>query len=116
METKQERRFGKMAMQEFGKKLEHFSDTIAADFVGESELTVTITLHEYRELVHSVAISDAKIAEANNDKYDRNLENKQLKEENAELKQEIYELKKELEQSQPDTAANDAILIPTEDL
>lgn len=105
-----------MAMQEFGKKLEHFSDTIAADFVGESELTVTITLHEYRELVHSVAISDAKIAEAKNDKYERNLENKQLKEENAELKQEIYELKKELEQSKPDTAVNDAIIIPTEDL
>lgn len=66
--------------------------------------------------MHSVAISDAKIAEANNDKYDRNLENKQLKEENSELKQEIYELKKELEQSKPDTAANDVIIMPTEDL
>ena len=105
-----------MAIQEFGKKLEHFSDTIAADFVGDSELTVTITLHEYRELVNSVAISDAKISEANNDKYERNLENKQLKEENAELKQEIYELKKELEQSQPDTAVNYEITIPAEDL
>ena len=105
-----------MAMQEFGKKLEHFSDTIAADFVGESELTVTITLHEYRELVHSVAITDAKIKEANKDKYERDRENEQLKKENAELKQEIYELKKELEQSKPDTAANDVIIIPAEDL
>ena len=92
-----------MAMQEFGKKLEHFSDTIAADFVGESELTVTITLHEYRELVHSVAISDAKIAEANNDKWTRESENTDLKKENASLKQELYELKKKMETAQEET-------------
>lgn len=105
-----------MAKEEFGKKMDSYSNEDAIDFVGDSELTVEITLHEYRELIRGKAIADEKITEANNDKYERNLENKQLKEKNAELKQEIYELKKELEQSKPDTAANDVIIRPTEDL
>lgn len=55
------------------------------NFVEEKELTVTITLAEYRELVSDHAKSQYKIDEANNDKYTRDNQNKQLKERNKEL-------------------------------
>lgn len=55
------------------------------NFVEEKELTVTITLAEYRELVSDRAKSRYKLDEANNDKYTRDTQNKQLKERNKEL-------------------------------
>lgn len=64
------------------------------DFLSRGELTVTITLGEYRELIANVATAKERIAKADEDKYSRNTENEALRKENAELKAELYELKK----------------------
>ena len=64
------------------------------DFLAAGELTVTITLSEYRKLVKDVATAQVRIDKANEDKYKRDAENEALKKENAELKAELYELKK----------------------
>lgn len=68
------------------------------DYVATSEITVTITLAEYRELVTAKAIADRKIEEANEDRYTRNSENDALKKDNASLKAELYEIRKKLEE------------------
>lgn len=75
------------------KKLESYNFE-NRNFCAEGEITVTITLGEYRELVTKAAISQSAIDKANSDKYERELENKNLKEENSALKAELYELKK----------------------
>ena len=62
------------------------------NFVAPQEITVTITLCEYRELVEKNATRKADIDKANSDKYERDTENKQLREEVARLKAEIYEM------------------------
>lgn len=64
------------------------------DFLAAGELTVTITLGEYRKLLKDVATAEQRIAKADEDKYSRNSENEALKKENASLKAELYELKK----------------------
>ena len=72
------------------------------NFVVDGELTVTITLSEYRELVASKATKEATIHKAEEDKWKRNEENSRLLGENATLKAELYELKKKMEeQSHP---------------
>lgn len=68
------------------------------NFVAENELTVTITLNEYRELVGGMATKKADIDKANAEKYSREAEIKHLGEENSKLKSEIYELKKAIEE------------------
>lgn len=73
------------------------------DYSAQGELTVTITLSEYRNLVSNVATRDAAIGAANADKYTRNQENEQLKKEVAALKAELYEYQKRLDP----TTAND---------
>jgi len=67
------------------------------NFVATSELTVTITLGEYRDLVSKVATRKEAIDKAESDRYERNEKIKQLTEENDKLKAEIYELHKKLE-------------------
>ena len=64
------------------------------DFLASGELTVTITLGEYRKLVTDVATANQRIDKANEDSYERNAENEKLKKENSDLKAELYELKK----------------------
>ena len=64
------------------------------DFVASGEITVTITLGEYRKLIADNATAQQRIDKANEDKYSRESENEALKKENAELKAELYELKK----------------------
>lgn len=90
-----------MAEQIFKKECDYGK---CNNFVGESEITVTITLNEYRDLVTEKATKDSDIAKAEENKYERENENSNLKKENnnlrnenAELKTEIYELKKKLE-------------------
>lgn len=67
------------------------------DFLADGELTVTITLQEYRKLVSENATAQTRIDKAEDDKYKRNAENEALKEENSKLKAELYELKKALD-------------------
>ena len=74
------------------KKLNKYGDN-NNDFVATGELTVTITLSEYRALVASKATRDADINKANTDRFQRESENRSLKEEIAKLKAELYELK-----------------------
>ena len=73
------------------KKMENyrFEDK---NFVAESEITVTITLAEYRELIERNARSSYEIDKANKDKYERENENKRLKEEVESLREKIYVL------------------------
>ena len=66
----------------------------ARDYVAENEITITITLAEYRELVKSVATKQYDIDLANADKYKRDSENKMLKEEVETLRTRIYELQR----------------------
>lgn len=73
------------------KKIEHF-DWRAKDFVAEGELTITITLAEYRALIASDATKEHSIAKANADKYERDAENARLKEEVNVLRAKLYEL------------------------
>ena len=63
------------------------------NFVIPTELTVTITLNEYRALVSQNATRQKDIDDANKNKYEREVEIKSLKEENARLKGENYDLK-----------------------
>ena len=79
-----------------GKKLEKY-DANLNDFRAASELTVTITLDEYRTLVGNDATSKARIDAANADKYTRENEIKAAKEVNEKLKAENYELKKQID-------------------
>lgn len=74
------------------KKLDKYGDN-NNDFVATRELTVTITLSEYRALVTAKATRDADINKANTDRYQRESDNRALKEEVAKLKAELYELK-----------------------
>lgn len=64
------------------------------DFLASGELTVTVTLSEYRKLVKDVATAQARIDKAEADRYDRNRENERLTEENNRLKAELYEMTK----------------------
>lgn len=64
------------------------------DFLASGELTVTITLSEYRKLVKDCATAQARIDKAEADRYDRNRENERLTEENNRLKAELYEMQK----------------------
>ena len=61
------------------------------DFVASGEITVTITLGEYRQLIKDCATAQARIDKANEDKYKRDAENDALREENNRLKAELYE-------------------------
>lgn len=64
------------------------------DFKAENELTVEITLSEYRKLVKGIATKEYDIEKANKDKYTREEENRKLKEKNENLMNELLEYKK----------------------
>ena len=76
-----------MAETKFSKDTDYNCDS--ADFVLDNEITVTITLHEYRKLVTEAATASTRIKEAEADKYTRNRENEELKKEIAELKEKL---------------------------
>jgi hypothetical protein len=73
------------------KKMEHYRWD-SRDYVAEKEITITITLAEYRELIASDATKQHDIAKANEDKYKRDSENQRLKEEVDSLRARLYEL------------------------
>ena len=64
------------------------------DCLASGELTVTITLSEYRKLVKDVATAQARIDKAEADRNERYSENTRLTEENNRLKAELYEMQK----------------------
>ena len=78
------------------KKFDHYRNN-ENDFVIPTEITVTITLAEYRTLVNHDATRQLAIDSAEKDKYSRELEIKTVKEENARLKGENYDLKTQLD-------------------
>ena len=88
------------------KKMDHYSFE-KDNFLASGELTVTITLGEYRRLVEDVATAKSRIDKANDDKYTRDAENKALKEENDRLKAELYEMTKQQEEKQIEVKGQD---------
>ena len=84
---------------EFQKLTNNFGDT-PNNYVIDHELTVKITLAEYRELISDQATMKAQIQKAEENRFERESENKRLKEENETLKAEMYELRKELEEAE----------------
>lgn len=80
------------------KKMDNYSSN-NDNFVASQELTVTITLSEYRKLVSSDATRSEAISKANDDKYERESEIKSLKAQVEALKAENYELKKAVEKA-----------------
>lgn len=76
----------------------YLSSSDLHNFIAPQEITVTITISEYRELVQEVATKKADIAKAESDKYERNHKIEALEKENAELKAKIYELQNHTEE------------------
>lgn len=75
------------------KKIDSYSYD-EKDFIAPHEITVTITLREYRKLIEEVATKQADINKANSDSYTRNEENEKLKQEISELQSELYKIQK----------------------
>lgn len=75
------------------KKMDDYRSNMN-NFVAAQELTVTITLAEYRELVSKSATAQADIDAANKNKWTRDQENEKLRSEVSKLKAELYELTK----------------------
>lgn len=80
-----------MADNKFSKEVDYSLDQ--NDFVLDNEITVTITLHEYRELVENNATSKARIEDADNEKWKYYRENEELKKKVVELKDRIVNTK-----------------------
>ena len=68
------------------------------NFVGVGEITVTITLKEYRSLIGIAATVEEIKAAARDRASKAEMENLNLKNENAKLKQDNYDLQKYTEQ------------------
>lgn len=75
------------------KKLDSWGSNLN-NFKADKELTVEITLAEYRDLIKSDATRKVAIDEANSDKYSRDNENQKLKKENKELEMKLFEYRK----------------------
>ena len=75
------------------KKLDSYESKLK-DFKAQGELTVEITLNEYRELISSNATKEKEIKQANEDRYERNSENERLKKQNKELEMKLFEYRK----------------------
>ena len=80
------------------KKMDNYGHN-EDNFVASQELTVTVTLSEYRKLVSSDATRSEAIKKAESDKYEREQEIKSLKAQVEALKAENYELKKAVEKA-----------------
>lgn len=72
---------------------EYNRNDISNDFAIPGEITVTVTLNEYRALVSADAISEKRNSELNSKLYDAHAEVNTLKQEKENLVKEIAELK-----------------------
>lgn len=91
------------------KKLDSYSSK-DNDFQAENELTVEITLNEYRNLIEEKATADYRIKRAEENKYTRDEENRKIKQENKKLEMKLFEYRKqygELEDSKEDEIEED---------
>lgn len=75
------------------KKIDGYSFN-EKDFVAPQEITVTITLSEYRNLIQEVATKKHDIEKAEKDRWTREEEIRSLKTQVSELKSELYEIQK----------------------
>lgn len=64
------------------------------NFLEEKELSVTITLSEYRELVSNKATAKYQIEQVEKDKYERNADNAKLRTRVKELENQLFEYRK----------------------
>lgn len=94
----------KLAEKILDEKLDRYGSKEMNNFVASDEITVTITLNEYRDLVSSKATTDYKVTEANGKRYDAEGKLKTateelnaLRQENVSLKEEVYNLKRAIE-------------------
>ena len=85
-----------MAETKYSKEMGSYGDD-PNNYVAPDEITVRITLAEYRELVSVKAVKDKLVKDAEDGKYQRETDIKKLTEENATLKAELYELRKKLD-------------------
>lgn len=78
--------------QVLAKKMSKW-DSPEDNFAATGEITVTITLSEYRDLIKEKATKEMKIQELRNSEYAANEQLKAAKAEIAELKEQIVRLK-----------------------
>lgn len=78
---------------EIEKRVNNNSDIRIDDFVLDNELTVTITLHEYRELLENIFRLKKESMYVNNRRFE-------VEDKNKELQKEIEELKTKLSKDQ----------------
>ena len=71
------------------RKFDGYGRSECDNFLTPTELTVTITLREYRELVGDNAVSEKKISEIRSEKYALEKEVDELKETVAKLREKI---------------------------
>lgn len=81
----------------YNSNADNYVYTEATDDISVDELTVTITLNEYRSLVADQATMHTQIEKAEEKKWERDNENDRLKKENEQLKTEMFDLKKKIE-------------------
>lgn len=68
------------------RKFNDYSDSRNVDnYIIDNELTVSITLNEYRQLVEDNAVSQSRIKAAEENRWSRGQEIEKLKEQNKEL-------------------------------
>lgn len=79
------------------KMKESYNYSTEENLLAPSELTVTITLNEYRKLVTSDATKEQAIREAREERYKAEKERDNLKTEVTKLKTELYDLTKSKE-------------------
>jgi len=75
------------------KGSDYSRNDIKNDFAIPGEITVTITLNEYRTPVSANAISEKRISDLNSARYDAQAEANSLKQEREKLVKEIAEMK-----------------------
>ena len=72
------------------QKIDSYCGGSKNDFALEGEITITITLSEYRKLVQEFATKKYDIEKAETDKYTREARNRELENEVSELKQKLF--------------------------
>lgn len=92
------------------KKFDNYSVN-TDNYMAPQELTVTITLNEYRDLVENNATRKSAIDKAEENKFSRERRIEELEKEVAELKAELYEFQKKQSRAND---ADDVVNVPDE--